>query len=175
MNYFLSSRFIASIAQSLLLSVLLTPAATYAKTNQNTDIKTLLTIKLYSEPHDKDKRLTYIMTLPKNENYSYYTGSDLPVWRFVDDRIIQGEFHSVSLVTIRIHPGHTANKLTQQDNARLTVIDPENARVVWQGDMHYSKNNNITVTADIDNQKYYDTKLKIDKTANTVWLETTDR
>src|SRR5579871_6028227 len=72
--------------------------------NSDFHAKTLLTIKLYSEPKDRDRKLTYFVSLPKNENYSYYTGSDLPRWQFVDDRFIQGEFHSVQLINLRIHP-----------------------------------------------------------------------
>jgi len=162
--------------------IMLNPCSIYAEPVSTKPVKTLLTLKLYSEPNDKDKRLTYIVTLPKCESYSYYLGGDLPQWRYVDDRVIQGEFHSVSLLTIRIHPQNTKcldkaslDKTARQDKANLTVIDPEYARVVWRGEIIYTNEKLISVKSDIDNQKFYDTKIKVDKAEHVVWLETMDK
>jgi hypothetical protein len=158
---------------AVLLMLWCSSSIAFAKTGADT--KTLLTVKLYSEPHNKDMKLSYILTLPRNHYYSLYQGSDLPAWRYVEDRIAQGEFHSVSLVTIRIHPDRAENKLAHKNNARLTVIDPENARVVWQGELQYDVKHAVKVKADINNQKYYDTVLRVDQASDTVWLETTGR
>ena len=153
--------------------ILLISSLLFASSNNNSQLKTLLTIKLYSEPNPKDKKLTYFITLPEGETYSYYLGSDLPQWKYNKERIIQGEFHSVSLVNIRIHPGHA--KLAAQNKVNLILLDPESARVVWQGNIVYPHDHRIAIKADIDNKAFYDTKIKIDQADNTVSLETMEK
>jgi hypothetical protein len=163
-----------SILKLIVVLTFLLAKISFANTAHDT--KTLLTIKLYSEPKDRDKRLSYHISLPKDEYYSYYLGSDLPTWHFVNSTVIKGEFHSVELVNIRIHPnqyGLGKKKVIACKKAHLTINDPENARVIWQGKLNYGcANHKITAVTKIDNQKYYDTKVKIDNHENTVWVET---
>lgn len=160
------------IFRLFLLFFLLLSTTAFGNVSTN-NAKTLLNIKIYFEPHEHKKKLTYNIILPNNVYYSYSIGSDLPTWHFVNKNIVQGEFYPVELVNIRIH--------SRQDNvenkkAHITIKDAENLRIIWQGDLHYgNKNKVITAVTKIDNKKYYDTKLKFDNAENTVWLEMTDR
>jgi hypothetical protein len=167
------------VTQKIIFTTLMLTAVTFTATsiaNPSQYLKntTLLTLKLYSEPHEKDRKSTYTIILPEGASYSYYVGGDLPTWHYVDDRIVQGEFHSVSLVTIKVHPQKTpANKTKSQSIATLTILDPENARVIWQGKINYGAKS-IAVNPGIANQKYYEMKVH-NTPENTVWFEITDK
>ena len=91
-------------------------------------------------------------------------------------RSIQGEFHSVSLVNIRIHPSQSkTQKLALEKKASLILIDPEFARVVWQGNIFYSQDRRITIKTMINNKAFYDTKIKTYQADDTFSLETIEK
>lgn len=152
------------------------PAATKITTvNKIADPHTILTIRFYSEPKDRDLSLSYQVTLPKDEYYSYYLGSDLPVWKFSNNQIAQGQFRSIELVNLRVHSKQ--NKPSDAcKTVHLTLNDDEQARIIWKGKIIYGcPNKTISVVADTENQKYYLSDIKIDNTEKNVFFETTER
>lgn len=135
----------------------------------------LFTIKIYFEPNERNQKINYLIILPEGEYYSYYLGSDLPEWHVVNDRIVNNNFSSGQLVNIQIHSNQQKNKSMEQRVAQLIIIDPERSRVIWQGELHYKNLNNIKIIPQINNQLEYDTKLKLDKGMQTIYLETASR
>lgn len=170
---------VKNISQLFLLFFVLLPITAFGKVDMDSNTKTLLHIKMYFEPNKDKKKLLYKLILPKNEYYSYYLGSDLPTWQFVNKNIIQGEFYPVELVNIRIHSRDDKfeiNKKAGNNKVYLTLKDAQSSRIIWEGELRYAnKNNIITAVTKIDDQEHYDTKLKFENAEKTVWLETTDR
>lgn len=160
-----------------LLLILLFSCPTFAGSDSH--INTLLAIKICAEPKDKPQTYTYRIALPPDTFYSHYLGSDLPRWRFATGRVVTGKFHPVELVNIRIHPmqfKHKNNKQADHGRVYVSIIDVENSRTIWQGELLYSKTKSvITSVIKIDNQKYYETKLNANREENTIWIETSAR
>ena len=131
-------------------------------------VHTLFTIKLYSEPVDKIEKFTYSIDIPPGLNASYYVGGDLPSWHFSKDRVLKGQFRSVQLINIRIHPENKKHMLNEYE-LPITVKDQKHSCLLFQGKLIYSKDNNQIKA--IVQKKDNMTKLKIDKAINTIWIE----
>jgi hypothetical protein len=129
----------------------------------------LFTIKLYFEPKNHMTNLSYHITLPVNDYYSSYLGSDLPSWRVVKKNKLQGNFKPVELVNIRIHGN-------QPGLVSVTITDVDHSRIIWQGRLTYNiPTHKILVVTKFDNTKYYETKITTDREPKTVWVESADK
>ncbi len=121
----------------------------------------LFDLRIFNGLFKKSNDLSYIITLPANE---YYYSLIDDQWKLVEDRVIEGKIKSSQVSTIRIYGSYDPVKgdRPKLGKARLTVIDPDNARVVWQGNFYYDRpSNQITATAEIDNKKNYTSRLDI--------------
>lgn len=138
--------------------------STFSYSDANND-KLLFTIKLYFEPNNLTSTLSYNITLPKNNYYAYYLGSDLPTWKIIKNHTAQGSFKPVELVNIRVL-GH------QPSTVSLTLNDADHARVIWQGDLTYSAiTHKISVMKKTNSPRDYETKITTNREPQTVWVE----
>jgi hypothetical protein len=118
---------------------------------------------------NKSNDLSYIVTLPSNE--FYYTineangdSTNSDPWRLGEDRIIEGKLKTNEWKTIRVYGSYDPAKNNQPTTgqARVTVIDPKTAHVVWKGEFNYDRASNIiTATTEIENKKSYAPRIVI--------------
>lgn len=134
------------------------------------NVDTLFTVKLYSEPQrQQGLKLKYNITSLDDVYYSYYHGSDLPTWRFIKKKTIQGEFNSVELVNVR---AHAQKKASCNRKVHLSIIEPKSKRTVWDGYIgRRDQHSQITVVTKADNKKEFDTQIKIDGSMGAVLFE----
>lgn len=125
----------------------------------------LFDIRIFNSLFEQSKELSYIVTLSPNEYY--YTideNNKEDPWKLVEDRVIEGKLKNGESMSIRVYGSYDPlkNNPPQTGKARLTLIDPAAARVVWQGVFNYDAvNNQITAVPDIENKKEYSPRLDI--------------
>lgn len=121
----------------------------------------LFDIRINNALFKQSKDLNYIVTLPKN---GYWYTIENNNWKLIDDRVIDGKLKLGEWLTIRVYGGYDPNKNDRPTtgNAHVTLIDPANARVIWQGEFNYDgKSNQISAKPAIDNKKFYAPRLVI--------------